>query len=148
MRFLRARPLIASIVLTILLSIVLKLMLAAISLSENLKHSTSHLAVAIPALLLASSIAFWCPRRKITRAARWGRSAAITGLVMISASLVLESIGAFGYDGDRSRIEALTALHNATWLIEFPGALVLLVGILLSLVSLFSRTPDPSVTIN
>jgi hypothetical protein len=148
MRFLRASPLIISIVLTILLSVVLNLILGAISLSENFDHATSHLAVAIPALLLAWSIAFSCPRRKHTRASRWGRRAAITGLVMISAGLVLESIGAFGYDGDDSRIEALTTLHSSAWLIEFPGVPVLLVGILLGMFSLLGRTPDRSVTIN
>ena len=134
--------------LTILLSIILHLMLGALSLSGNVGHATDHLTIAVPALVLAWSIAFWCPQRKDTRAARWGRMAAVTGLVMSGVALVLEAIGAFGYDGDDSRIGALTTLHNTVWLIDFPGNLALLVGFLLGFCSLFQRTPDPTPTGN
>lgn len=143
MRYLRIRPLLASVVSTILLSILLLVIFGAVGLSENVDHAMFHLAIAVPAFLLAWSIAFWCPRRKKTRAARWGRGAAIAGLVMSGAAVALEAIGAFGYDGDDSRVDALTTLHNSTWPIDITGNLVLLGGILLGAFSLFQRTPDP-----
>ena len=145
MRYVRAHPLLVSVVLALGTSVVLLRILGAVSLSENADHAADHLAVAVPALLLAWSIALWCPRRKNTRAARWGRGAAITGLVLSGTALVLESIGAFGYDGDDSRVGALTTLHNSVWPFSFLGIVVLLVGILLGVVSLFQRTPEPDV---
>lgn len=143
LRYSRSRPLLLSVVLAILLSIVLAVVQSWVSLSENLDHALFHLALAIPASLLAWSIAFWCPRRKNTRAARWGRGAAIWGLVSMSAGLGLEAIGAFGYDGDDSRIGALTTLHNSAFLVQIPGLPLLVAAILLGIASLFQRTADP-----
>lgn len=149
MKHLRAHLLVVSVGGAILLSIALLQFADALSpAGSNIRHAADHLAVAVPALVLAWSIAFWCPRRKDTRAARWGRRAAITGIGMISAGLVLESIGAFGYDGDKSRIAALTTLHNASWLIQFPGVPVLVVGILLGLYSVVQRAPNTAQTSN
>jgi len=147
LRHLRAHLLLVSVAAAILLSIALVQFADALSPpGSNISHATGHLAIAVPTLLLACSIASWCPRRKDTRAARWGRRAAITGLGMITVGLILEAIGAFGYDGDDSRIAALTTLHNASWLIQFPGVPVLLVGILLGFYSVVQRTPDPTQT--
>ena len=143
MRLLRAHPLLVSVVLAIGSSVVLLRILGAVNLPENAAHAADHLAVAVPVLVLAWSIAFWCPRRKDTRAAQWGRGAAVAGLAIGGTALVLESIGAFGYDGDDSRIGALTTLHNSVWLFSFLGFMVLLVGILLGVVSLFQRMPEP-----
>lgn len=148
MRRLPARPLLVSVVLAIGCSVVLLSILGAVSLPENADHAADHLAVAVPALLLAWSIVFWCPGHKNTRAARWGRGAAVAGLVMSGIALVLESIGAFGYDGEDSRFGALTTLHNSVWVISFLGFLTLLVGILLGLVSLFQRTREPHLLID
>lgn len=142
-KVLRARPLFFSILGSILLSVVLLLVADALSPPEsNVAHAADHMAIAVPGLLLAWSIASWCPRRKDTRTARWGRTAAVAGLAMSGAALVLESIGAFGYDGNDSRIDALTTLHNTVWVIDLPGMLILLMGIVLGVCSLFQRAPD------
>lgn len=147
LRHLRTQALLISVIGATVLSVVLVLIADAVSPPDsNVSHSTGHLAIAIPAFLLAWSIARWCPRRKNTRSARWGRRAATIGLVMISAGFVLEAIGAFGYDGGNSRIAALTMLHNASWVIQFPGVPILLVGILLGCRSLFQRAPEPAST--
>lgn len=141
-RRLGPHPLLASFVACLALSIAAHLVVASLTLSENLGHAAFHLATALPMLLLAWSIAYWCPPRRRTFVAVWGRRITIVALMMISVGLVLESIGAFGYDGDDSRIGALTTLHNGSWLIQFPGVPLLVVGLLMGLASLFQRSPQ------
>lgn len=143
-RRLGPHPLLASAFACLALEIAAHLIVASLSLSENLGHAAFHMATALPMLLLAWSIAYWCPPRKHTFVARWGRRITIVGLMMISVGLVLESIGAFGYEGDDSRIGALTTLHNGSWLIQFPGVPLLVVGLLMGLASLFQWSPEVS----
>ncbi len=106
--------------------------------SENPRHAARHMAVALPLLVLCISIARFFPTPKPTRIGGTGRRAVIWGLGLTSASLVMEAIGAFGYEGDSSRIGALTKMHNTAVILDLPGSLLLLLGLLLGLVSMMN----------
>lgn len=130
---------ILSLVGALVLAVALSVLSSALIKSENPGHAADHLSLAIPALLLAFALARLCPRPKPTRIARLARRAVIIGLVFLGASLALEALGAFGYQGDESKIEALTTLHNATFVLQLPGALILLIGGALAALSLPQR---------
>lgn len=120
----------------VLVAIALSVLSNALIESENPGHAADHLSVAIPALLLAVVLARLSPKPKPTRIARFARRFVIIGLLLLSASLVLEAVGAFGYAGDESNIDALTSLHNTAFVLQLPGALVVLVGAVLAVLSL------------
>lgn len=137
-RFFRHSALL-SLLAAVLLAVALSVLSRALIESENPGHAADHLSVAIPALLLAFALARLCPPPKPTRIARWARGAAITGLVLVGASLALEALGAFGYEGDESKIGALTTLHITAFVLQIPGALVLLISAVLAALSLPQR---------
>ena len=109
---------------------------------DNAGHAADHLTVALPSVVLVALLVGVCPPPKDTRIGRAARRLVAAGLVLVSASLVLEAIGAFGYGpGGLSEIDALTNLHNTTWVVGFPAAVVLLVGLVLGGLSLFQGRP-------
>ena len=138
-------PAILSVLLAIGLAVVLLLVSGALIEAENPSHAAFHLSVAIPALVLAFALFRLCRPPKPTRIGRWSRYALVAGLVLIAGSLVIEAIGAFGYAGDSVRIEVLRTIHNDAWMIGFPGAFILLIGVVLAVLSVPQRrTPTAS----
>ncbi len=138
-------PAILGVVLAIGLAVVLLLVSGALIDAENPSHAADHLAVAIPALLLAFALCRLCRPPKPTRIGRSSRYALVAGLVLNAGSLVAEAIGAFGYAGDQSRIKVLTTIHNGSWMIGFPGSVILLIGVVLAVLSVPQRrTPIAS----
>lgn len=127
---------ILSLLGAVLLAIALSVLSNALIERENPSHAADHLSVAIPALLLAFVLARLCPQPKPTRIARSARRSVVIGLFFLGASLFLEAVGAFGYAGDESNIDALTTLHNAAFVLQLPGALVVFVGAVLAVLSL------------
>lgn len=132
-------PTIVGAVLTIALVIVLDKVSDALVNGENSSHAAGHLAYAIPALLLAFFLIWLCPPPKPTGLGRRSRQALIAGLLLLGAGGVTEAIGAFGYAGDESRIGILTTIHGSSWMLSFPGALILLTGVVLGVISLFQH---------
>jgi len=138
-------PAILSVVLAIGLAVVLLLVSGALIEAENPSHAANHLAFAIPELVLAFALFRLCRPPKPTRIGRWSRYALVAGLVLIAGGDVIEAIGAFGYAGDQSRIEVLTTIHNGSWMIQFPGAFIFLIGVVLAVLSVPQRrTPTAS----
>lgn len=129
-------PAISYVSAAIALAVALSVAAAMLNDTENLGHAADHLAIATPMLLLVIAIRQRVGPPKPTRIGRSGRHALIAGLILVGGSLLLEAIGAFGYDGDDSRIGFLTSLHNGVWMIQFPGALVLMIGAVLAMLSL------------
>lgn len=136
---------IISAVAAVALIVVLSLVTNAVITNENPEHAAGHLSNAVPLLLLAYVLTRVAPRPKPTRLGRLGRRALIIGMTMVGVSEVVEAIGAFGYQeaGDGVRFKSLQSIHNSSWILQFPGALVVLVGMLLAFLSLFqSRLPS------
>lgn len=126
----------------LVLVVALSVLVAAVVPGANPRHAADHLAVALPLLLLIVILLRVAPAPKPTRLGRWGRWAVVIGLSLMTASLVAEAVGAFGYDGDAVRNATLQAIHNNTFVVDFPGMLAVLVGSVLAFGSLFQRRDD------
>ena len=88
-------PIATSVALAFLLAVVLSWLVSVLPLRGNDAHAASHLAVAVPAvLLLTIAIRSWPP--PALRAEVLSRGVFFLGLGMVGAGMSLEAIGAYG----------------------------------------------------
>jgi len=110
--------------------------------AENPDHALGHVASASLFLIVAfAAVRFW-PAPRPGGAKRLSRGLVVGGCSVIAAALLLEAVGAFGYDGEKSRVGLLTALHNGVWPLGVVGFLGLVVGMLLAAVPGKRGQPD------
>ncbi|MFP5370785.1 MAG: hypothetical protein ACLGI3_08560 [Actinomycetes bacterium] len=126
-----------TVALAFVLAVVLGYLVSVLPLRGNDAHAASHLAVAVPAgLLLALARRTWPP--PAVRAEVLSRGVFLLGLGLVGGGMVLEAIGAYGYEEDGGRrIEELTTLHSVA--VPFGGMgllLTVLGGILIAGVQL------------
>ena len=121
-------PMATSVALAVLLAAALGWLVSVLPLRGNSAHAAAHFAVAVPALLLlAIAVRTWPP--PAARAEVLSRGVFFVGLGMTGGGLLLEAIGAYGYDDDGGRrIELLTSLHNVAVPIGGAGLLLFVLG--------------------
>lgn len=125
----RARhPMATGVAPAFVLAAVLGWLVSVLPLRGNSAHAASHLAVAVPALvLLATALRAWPPPE--VRAEGLSRGVFLLGLGIAGGGMSLEAIGAYGYDEDGGRrIELLTSLHNSAVAIGGIGLLLVVLG--------------------
>jgi hypothetical protein len=130
---LRARHTIAiSVAFALVLATVLGWLVSVLPLGTNNAHALSHLAVTIPALLLLTmAIRTWPP--PAVRAEVLSRGVLLLGLGMVAGGMLLEAVGAYGYEeAGRRQIEVLTAVHNFAVPFGGIGLLMVVIGGVLS----------------
>lgn len=101
----------------------------ALHLSKNAGHATFHLSWAFPILfflLLLIKSYKNNPRAK----ANINTKLIVLGLLVVALSLVIEAVGAFGYDGENSKIHFLTELHNSSLIFSMLGLFIFVIGII------------------
>ena len=114
MGLMRRSPVLSSLAVCLLLGATLTTATLVVPLSENVEHAAGHVSLALPALLLLTSVLRWWPPAGPHLATRVARATFVAGLAIGGLGLVAEAIGAFADD--------LSTFHDigvAVWPIGF-----------------------------
>ena len=111
-------------------------------------HAYPHVASGIPVILLAVvTMRLWTPSR--SRLASAARAALVAGLLLLGGGLLLESVGALGWETAKwtpwvesqlVRYPALTTLHNSIGVgVAIIAIPIIILGVALTLLSFGTR---------
>jgi hypothetical protein len=144
MDVLRRHPVLTTLAVALLLGVALTALVDLLVPGENASHAGTHLAQALPFVVVAvAALRFWPPPRP-SRSSRVARAALVTGCALVTLGLAAEAVGAFGYDGDAPVVPLLTEVHNGSWPFTFLGVLVVLGAALAALPGLWQRPAPPT----
>jgi len=131
---LRRHPIAASLALTFLLAVALVLLSLALPLDVKGEHAALHLAIAVPVLiLLALALTVWPPFPS-GRATRVGRALFLFGLAVYGGGLVIEAVGAFGYEASgENTTNDLVVAHDVGLVVVPTGLVLALLGAIIVL---------------
>lgn len=91
-------PVLSSLAVCLLLGATLTTATLVVPLSENVEHAAGHVSLAVPVLLLLTSVLLWWPPAGPDLATRIARGTFVAGLAIGGLGLVAEAIGAFAND--------------------------------------------------
>lgn len=121
----REHPVLAALLLAI--PIVGVVFLVGSRLEDEAGHAASHLAVAVPPLLLLFSSRRW-RSNDAEGPGSVARKVLVTGLAVLGFGQVFEAIGGLGFEGYERQYEWLATLHDVSMLSMPAGVLLLLIG--------------------
>ena len=129
----RRHPIASSVAAAVLLGAALAGVISFVGPAGEAQHATGHLAIGIPLILLAAAaVTLWAP--PTAGLGRVARIVLVTGLSVFALGQILESIGAFGYDGYARTNTSLALLHDIG-LAGMIGMPIFTIGVILGLLS-------------
>ncbi|MGI8707603.1 MAG: hypothetical protein ACR2LG_05325 [Actinomycetota bacterium] len=131
--FIRRHPIASSVAAAVLLAAALAGVISLVRPAGEAEHAAGHLAIGIPLILVAvAAVTLWAP--PTAGLGRVGRIVLVAGLSVFALGQILESVGAFGYDGYARTNPSLALLHDIG-LVGMIGMPVLTIGVILSLLA-------------
>ena len=131
--FIRRHPIASSVAAAVLLGAALAGVIGIVRPAGEAQHAAGHLAIGIPLILLAvAAVTLWAP--PTAGLGRVARIVLVTGLSVFALGQILESIGAFGYDGYARTNTSLALLHDIG-LAGMIGMPIFTIGVILGLLS-------------
>jgi hypothetical protein len=127
---LRRHPIATAIAAAVVFAVLLLVLWLALPLSGNNDHAVGHFVLGVPILLLmVLAVRTWPAPNG--RAAVIARNVLLAGLGLWGGGLMIEGIGAYGYDGN-DRTSGLAVLHDLGVVIGPFGLVLTMAGAITS----------------